>query len=95
MDVIKTNFDLTCKYTICIYISLSLHRHPKASAKAEGELVAQANGATLWAGTMGAVHTWHERIVNHGKYETRMELSVELSETHIVQVSGAKSSWKP
>ena len=40
-----------------IYISLSLHRHPKASAKAEGELVAQANGATLWAGTMGAVHT--------------------------------------
>ena len=80
-----------------IYISLSLspHRHPEASAKAGEELVAQANGATLWAGTMGAVHTWHERIVNHGKYETRMELSVELSETHIVQVSGAKSSWKP
>ena len=57
--------------------------------------MAQANGATLWAGTMGAVRKLHERIVNHGKYETRMEVGVELTETHIVQVSGAKSSWKP
>ena len=29
-----------------IYISLSPHRHPEASAKAGEELVAQANGAT-------------------------------------------------
>ena len=41
--------------------------------------------------TLPTAHKWQERTVNHGNYETRMELGVEYFKTHIVQVSGAKS----
>ena len=41
-------FYLFARLDLLSSLSLSLHRHPEGSAKAEGELVAQSNGATLW-----------------------------------------------